>query len=115
MNERLIRPNDLTFMLDSMTELFQENEKVTPKMLAERMTLKCGRRIQYHYASFLFTQFGFVTKVFEGHSLRAERYIIRNDELLIKLKVEAPKLEERSRIYANMPVSRIPRQIINVW
>jgi hypothetical protein len=115
MNERIIRPNDVTAMVDSMIELFQEKDKVSPKMLAERMTHKCGRNIHYHYASFLFTQFGFVTKVFEGRVCRAERYIIPNDELLKRLKTEAPNIEARSKVYAEFTPTHIPRRIVDVW
>ena len=89
MVEYIINPQDIPMMVDSLIELFQESDKVTPKMLAERMTIKLGRYFNYHHVSYLFTLFGFVTSPSKEYATRTVRYLVRNDELLVKLKAES--------------------------
>ena len=88
MTEFKVKENDIPTMLESLEELFHEiGDEVTPTKLAERMSSKLGREVRYYYASFLFNQLGFVTRsASEGCSTRALKYIIRDYELLEKVK-----------------------------
>lgn len=108
MNERLIHPNDVTVMVESLEELFTEiGDYVTPKMLAERMSQKCGRSLTYQYASYLTLAFGFNTRVchYRTKKLFMERYYVRDDDLLNKIKTDLPNTEAKCLASLNSPLS----------
>jgi hypothetical protein len=91
MVDYIVKSDDFRKMLESMQELYQETERVSPKMLAERITKKIGRNYNYHRVAYLFTQLGFVT-VIKG----VDRFIVRDDELIKKLISELPQIEART-------------------
>ena len=97
MVDYIVKIDDLRKMLESMQELYQESEYVSPKMLAERITKKIGRVYNYHRVAYLFTQLGFVTV-----NNRAERYIVRDDERIEKLISELPQIEARTKANAGI-------------
>jgi tetrahydromethanopterin S-methyltransferase subunit G len=101
MVEYIIQPEDFRKILESMQELFQETQNVTPKMLAERITQKIGRKFSYHHVSYLFTLLGFVTTITsETGRISCERFIVRDDERINKLMSELPQIEARTRANA---------------
>jgi hypothetical protein len=95
MVEYIIQPEDFRKILESMQELFQETDSVSPKMLAERITQKIGRNYNYHHVSYLFTLLGFVTA-----NRGMERFIVRDDEKINKLISELPQIEARTKANA---------------
>ena len=107
MNERLIHPQDVTIMVKSMEELFAETNDVTPKMLAEGMSKKCGRNLTYQFASYLTVTFGFNTKSchFRSKKLFVERYYVKDDELLNKIKLDLPNIEANCLASSKAPPS----------
>lgn len=90
MAEYLISPNDIPDLIESIIEAFQETDKVSAKLLADKMSQKTGRVITYQNASYLYTMLGFVATPIEN---TAERYLVRNDEIInrFKSRVEALK------------------------
>jgi len=95
MVDYIIKPEELSKMLESLQELYQESEYVSPKMLVERITQKIGRNYNYHHVSYLFTLMGFVTGI-KG----VDRYIVRDDERINKLISELPQIEARTKASA---------------
>jgi len=91
MVDYIIKPEELSKMLESLQELYQESEYVSPKMLATRITQKIGRNYNYHHVSYLFTLMGFVTGI-KG----VDRFIVRDDERIKKLISELPLIEART-------------------
>jgi len=92
MVDYIVKSDDFRKMLESMQELYQESEYVSPKMLAERITQKIGRNYNYHRVAYLFTQLGFVTA-----NKGVDRYIVRDDERINKLISELPLIEARTK------------------
>jgi hypothetical protein len=67
--------------MDCMTECFAETEKVNAKMLADKMIKKTGRPFTYQNIGYLYTLLGFVATPVEN---TAERYLVRNDDLVAR-------------------------------
>lgn len=89
MTEFSVKSKDISTMVETLSELFQENgSEVKPKQLADRMAIKLNRRIHYSYVSYLLSSFGFITRPSPRHADRASRYIIPDDELLRKMQAE---------------------------
>jgi len=87
LTEFLIRNKDIPMMVESLGELFQEKGvMVKPVDLADRMSQKLNRQIKFHYASYLFSQLGFVTRISSGFKDRNSRYIIPDYELMEKMR-----------------------------
>jgi hypothetical protein len=79
-NNNKIQDGDFAVMLESLTELQELGETVTPKRLAETMERKLHRQIPIHTASYIYTSLGFVTRRIDG---KCNRYcIIPNLKLL---------------------------------
>lgn len=99
MTEYHIKLNEVSVMVQSLRELFQElGDNVNPKILAERMQLKTGRTYQYHQASYLLRLFGFTTRKLEGRiEGRNNYYIVQDDDLMDKLIKESPQIAERTK------------------
>ena len=95
MNERLIRPNDVTAMVESLEELFNEREKITPNQVAERMSKKIGRAVTYQYLSYITTAFGFVTTVVHNkkESITSGRFYVKDYDLLKRIQGNLPSIE----------------------
>lgn len=107
MNERLIRPQDVTVMVKSLEELFTECDYVTPKMLAEKMSEKCGRKLHFQFAAFLTNTYGFNTSAFHrrANSPVMERHYFKDYDLLNKLKLDLPNIEATCLAYQDSPPS----------
>ena len=107
MNERLIRPNDVTAMVESLEELFNEREKITPNQVAERMSKKIGRAVTYQYLSYITTAFGFITTIVHDRSecITSERFYIKDYDLLKKIKENLPSIESSCLASQHAPFS----------
>jgi len=58
-----VNEKDVSAMLDSLYELFQEyGDNVTPTLLSERMEQKLCRRVHMHNLAYLYTSLGFITR-----------------------------------------------------
>jgi hypothetical protein len=87
MPEFQVKPNDIPMMFLCLEELFLEfGNKVTPTNLAERMSKKLNKPIDFRYASYLSRQFGFITMQSTTYKDKLQRYIIPDYELLKKVK-----------------------------
>jgi len=102
MTQYMIKPNDYSDLMDCMTECFAVTEKVNAKMLAEKMKKKTGRPFTYSNVSYLYTLLGFVATPVEH---RAERYLMRNDELINKIKADAERYREVAKVGAQINLS----------
>ena len=84
-----IQTGDLTVMLDSLQELFQENpDDVTPKLLAARMKQKLNRHVHYTYATYLYSLLWFITNKVIGFGKRETCYIVFDAELLAQKRTK---------------------------
>jgi hypothetical protein len=99
MTEYHIKLNEVSVMVQSLRELFQElGDNVNPKILAERMALKTGRTYQYHQTSYLLRLFGFTTRKLAGRMEGWNNYYIVPDyDLLGKLEKESAQITERTK------------------
>ena len=96
MTEYKLKPNELSLLLTSLTELHNElGEWVTPKILAERMSTKGQLQYKFHQASYMLRLFGFETKYPFDNKDRS-RYIIWDEELVQRLQKELPQIEKRT-------------------
>ena len=110
MNERLIRPNDVTNLLKAMEELFKEQEDVTPKQVSVRMSDLCGRPIHFQYVGFVTHSFGFSTMPVTSHQRpnqvrTTERIFVKDYALLEKLKKDLPNIEATCKANNTFPQS----------
>jgi hypothetical protein len=84
-----IQTGDLTAVLDSLQELFQENpDAVTPKFLAARMERKLQRHIHYTYATYLCSVLGFTTRKGIVFGKKDTRYVVFDLELLAQKRAQ---------------------------
>lgn len=95
MTQYVIKPNDIPDLMDCMTECFAKTEKVNARMLAEKMKQKTGRPFTYQNIGYLYTLLGFIASPIEN---TAERYLIRDDEKVTKIKADSIRIAETSRI-----------------
>jgi len=93
MTQYIIKPNDIPNLMDSMIECFSETDRVNAKLLAEKMTEKTGRIFTYQNVGYLYTLLGFVSTPVEN---RAERYLVKNLELIENIKRECPVVSEKT-------------------
>ena len=81
---------DISAMLDSLYELFQEyGDNVTPTLLSERMEQKLRRHVHMHNLAYLYTSLGFVTRRCNRNTIS---YIIPNPELLNEKRAQFCKI-----------------------
>ena len=80
-----MQSNDIPVMVESLSELFQETDDVSPKLLAARMSQKAGREISYFLASYLAREMGFCSKRGTKKKTRALTFLIPDKTLLEEL------------------------------
>ena len=74
--------DDITAMLDSLQELFQEyGNDVTATLIAERMERKLHRHVHYHQAAYLYRLVGFDAIRVNGHTDKWKYYVVPDLEL----------------------------------
>ena len=105
MAQYVIKPNDIPDLMDSMTECFNETNKVSAKMLADKMIQKTGRPFTYQNIGYLYTILGFVATPVQN---TAERFLMRNDELINKIKADSERYREVSKIGMKINMSASP-------
>jgi hypothetical protein len=86
---------DTAAMLDSLQELFQERgDKVTAKLIADRMERKLHRHIHYHRAAYLYRLMGFNAIRGNRYSDNSKYYVVPDLELLAEKRTQFCKLSE---------------------
>ena len=81
-----VNEKDVSAILDSLYELFQEyGDSVTPTLLSERMEQKLRRQIPMHNLAYLYTSLGFVTRRGNSNTIS---YIIPDPELLTEKRAQ---------------------------
>jgi hypothetical protein len=81
-----LNEKDISAMLDSLYELFQEyGDNVTPTLLSERMEQKLHRHVHMHNLAYLYSSLGFVTRRGNRNTIS---YIIPNSELLTEKRAQ---------------------------
>jgi uncharacterized protein (UPF0254 family) len=98
----MIKPNDYSDLMDCMTECFKETDKVSAKMLAEKMKQKTSRPFTYQNIAYLYTLLGFIATPVDN---TAERFLMRNDELINKIKADAERYREVAKVGAQINLS----------
>jgi hypothetical protein len=104
MTQYVLRPNDIPTLMDCMTECFAETDKVNAKMLASKMTQKLGRVYSYQTVSYIYTFLGFVGCPDNSSS----RFLVRNDELVAKIKADCQRIKETAEIGREINMSASP-------
>jgi hypothetical protein len=80
---------DITAMLDSLQELFQERgDKVTATLIAERMQQKLRRHIHHHRAAYLYRLLGFESRTGNRLTDNSKCYVIPNLQLLAEKRAQ---------------------------
>ena len=105
MTQYVIKPNDIPDLMDCMSEYFAETEKVNARMLAEKMKQKTGRPFTYQNIAYLYTLLGFVATPIEN---TAERYLVRDDDKIAKIKSDSKHYREVSKIGADINMAASP-------
>ena len=105
LTQYIIKQNDIPTLMDCMIECFAETDKVSAKMLAAKMIRKTGRPFTYQNISYLYTLLGFVATPVENTT---ERFLVRNDELINKIKADSERFREVSKIGAQINMSASP-------
>ena len=105
MTQYLVKPNDIPDLIDCMIEAFKETDKVSAKMLAEKMIQKTGRPFTYQNVSYLYSLLGFVACPVE-HT--AERFIMRDDERIARIKADEIKYRETAKVGHEINMSTSP-------
>ena len=88
------RKEDITTMLDSLSELFQEREdEVTATLIAERMEQKLHRHIHRRLAAKLYKLLGFDSRRRNLSADHDKYYVIPNPELLAEKRTQFCKVD----------------------
>ena len=105
MTQYVIKPNDIPDLMDCMSECFAVTEKVNASMLAEKMKQKTSRPFTYQNIAYLYTLLGFIATPVDN---TAERFLMRNDELVSKIKADSKHYRETAKVGREINMSASP-------